>query len=156
MQSDHPSWETGGVIISIYLWWNPPLGCPVANGLQQAPWDAFDRLLANKPELDCPSSHFSNNRISPEKPVWANLGSQPREVCKMPDGLPIEERQGSSGTQASQGVLFLFVAWPSVNICRLFGIQSLVSRSLSTDLDLLHFTTFSSPFTKRRRCQRRV
>jgi hypothetical protein len=28
------------------------------NGLQQAPWDAFDRLLANKPELDCPSSYF--------------------------------------------------------------------------------------------------
>jgi hypothetical protein len=28
------------------------------NGLQQAPWDVFDRLLANKPELDCLSSHF--------------------------------------------------------------------------------------------------
>jgi hypothetical protein len=30
---------------------------------------AFDRLLATKPELDRPSSHFLNNRISPEKPV---------------------------------------------------------------------------------------
>jgi hypothetical protein len=28
------------------------------NELQQAPWDVFERLLANKPELDCPSSHF--------------------------------------------------------------------------------------------------
>jgi hypothetical protein len=29
-----------------------------SNGLQQAPWGVSDRLLANKPELDRPSSHF--------------------------------------------------------------------------------------------------
>jgi membrane-anchored protein YejM (alkaline phosphatase superfamily) len=29
------------------------------NGLQQAPWGVVDRLLANKPELNRPSSHFS-------------------------------------------------------------------------------------------------
>jgi hypothetical protein len=28
------------------------------NGLQQAPWGVFDRLLANKSESDCSSSHF--------------------------------------------------------------------------------------------------
>jgi hypothetical protein len=38
------------------------------NGLQQAPWDVFDRLLANKPELDCPSSHFLNNRTAQRNP----------------------------------------------------------------------------------------
>jgi hypothetical protein len=32
--------------------------------------EAVDRLLANKPELDRPSSRLLNNRISPEKPVW--------------------------------------------------------------------------------------
>jgi hypothetical protein len=37
--------------------------------IKQAPWGVFDRLLANKPELDCPSSHFLNNRTSREKPV---------------------------------------------------------------------------------------
>jgi hypothetical protein len=30
---------------------------------------SFDRLLANKPEVDCPSSHFLNDRTSPDKPV---------------------------------------------------------------------------------------
>jgi hypothetical protein len=31
--------------------------------------NAFDRSLANKQELDRPSSHFLNNRHSPEKLV---------------------------------------------------------------------------------------
>jgi hypothetical protein len=31
--------------------------------------EIFNRLLANMPELDCPSSHIFNNRTTQEKPA---------------------------------------------------------------------------------------
>jgi hypothetical protein len=39
--------------------------------LNQRRENTFDRLLANKPDLDRPSPIFVNNRISLKKPVWA-------------------------------------------------------------------------------------
>jgi hypothetical protein len=66
---------------------------------------------------------FLNNRISPEKPVWATSGSQHREVWKQPDRLPAEGRLGSSGnTSKSRRCLFLLPAWPSLHMRHLFGI----------------------------------
>jgi hypothetical protein len=42
---------------------------------------SFDRLPANKPEVDGPSSIFLNDRTSPDKPVcMSDLGLQPKEV----------------------------------------------------------------------------
>jgi hypothetical protein len=52
------------------------------NGLKQAPWDVFDRLLAKKPELDHPSSHFFEQSNQPRETHLSDLGLQHTESMK--------------------------------------------------------------------------
>jgi hypothetical protein len=49
-------------------------------------WCDFDAslLLANMPELDCPSSHFVEQSNQPRETRMSDLSSQPREVWKQP------------------------------------------------------------------------
>jgi hypothetical protein len=55
--------------------------------------NAFDRVLANKPELDRHSSQFLNTRISPERPVCATLASKPGKYEISPMGCRSKEGQ---------------------------------------------------------------
>jgi hypothetical protein len=57
----------------------------------------------------------------------SDLGLQPREEWKELGRLPAEGRLGSSENPSN--CLFLLPALPSVNMCHLFGIRSVVSLS---------------------------
>jgi hypothetical protein len=80
-----------------------------------------------KPELDRPSSHFFEYSKQSRETRMSDLGSQPREVWEKPGRLPAEWRLGSSENTSNR--LFLSPAWPSLTMCHLFGIKSLVSWS---------------------------
>jgi hypothetical protein len=71
---------------------------------------AFERLLANKPEIECPSSIFFECSNQPRDTCMSDLGLQPREVFKQPDQLPAEERLGKlrKHKQASESAVFSF------------------------------------------------
>jgi hypothetical protein len=57
----------------------------------------------------------------------SDLGFKPREVWKQPYRLPAEGRLGNSeNTSKLRRCLFLFPAWPSLNMCHLLGIRDLL------------------------------
>jgi hypothetical protein len=63
----------------------------------------------------------------------SDLGWQPREVWKQPGRLPAEGRLGTSeNTSKPRRCLFMLPAWPSMHMCRLFGVRSLVFWSWSS------------------------
>jgi hypothetical protein len=59
----------------------------------------------------------------------SDLSLQPRELWKQPGRLPAKGRRGRSDNTSN--CLFLLPAWPSLHMCHLFGIRSLVSWSIS-------------------------
>jgi hypothetical protein len=81
--------------------------------------------LANQLELDRASSHFFEYSNQPRGYRMGDLGLQPREVWNQPGRLPAEGRPGSS--ENTRSCLFLLPARPSLQVCHLFGIRSLVT-----------------------------
>jgi hypothetical protein len=80
------------------------------NGLQQAPWGVFDRLLANNLELDYPSSFIP----------FFEMSNQHRET-RMSD-LSLQPRKHKQ----AEALSFFVPSWPSLNIFHLSGIRSIV------------------------------
>jgi hypothetical protein len=87
--------------------------------------NAFDRLLANKPELDRSSSHIFESSNQLRETRISDLGSKPREEWKEPDRLPAEGRRGSSekNKQAAELSFFCFQLGPRCRhaTCLAFG-----------------------------------
>jgi hypothetical protein len=97
----------------VRLCWASVLALFVPDGLQQAPWDIFDRSPANMPELDRPSSHFLTTRISPEKPVWATSAYNPGKYGKSPIGCrPKEDYVFRKHKQAAALSFFCYLLGP--------------------------------------------
>jgi hypothetical protein len=92
--------------------------------------NAFDRLLANKPELDRPSSHLFELSNQPRETRMSDLGLQHREVWEQPDRLPAEGRPVSSENKSKpRRCRYLLPACLalSLNIFHLFGIRRTVT-----------------------------
>jgi hypothetical protein len=74
--------------------------------------NALDRSLANKPELDRPSSHFFGYSNQPRETRMSDLCLNPKKYGISPIGFRPKEGQVGQKTQASSGVVFFCCAGP--------------------------------------------
>jgi hypothetical protein len=79
--------------------------------------NAFGRLLANKPELDYPSSHFFEKSNQPRETRMSNLRLKPSEVWKQPGRLPADGRLSSSENRSKSRRRLFFVACLALFAC---------------------------------------
>jgi hypothetical protein len=87
--------------------------------LQQATWDFFERILANKPELIRPTSH---NRIteSAQRIPYERSGLQLWEVQNQSGRLPAEVTPDSSqNTSKPRRCHICYLRWPSLHTCHI-------------------------------------